>query len=75
MEPVLVNMDTIVSQALQRCMDEVETNPCILRGKERVMTAITVSIGLLAMVIVILALILRKLHLLSWEIRKQINSL
>jgi len=63
-------MDTIVSQALQRCMDEVETNPCIQRGKDRAVTAITVSIGSLAMVIVMLALILRTLHTLSQKINK-----
>jgi uncharacterized membrane protein YhaH (DUF805 family) len=62
-------MDTIVSQALQRCMDEVETNPCIQRGKDRAVTVITVSIGSLAMVIVMLALILRKLHTLSRQIK------
>jgi uncharacterized membrane protein YhaH (DUF805 family) len=50
-------------------MDEVETNPCIQRGKDRAVTVITVSIGSLAMVIVMLALILRKLHALSRQIK------
>lgn len=60
-------MDTIVSQAIQRCMNEVETNPCIRQGKERVVTAMVSSIGILGVILVVLVLILRKLHILSLQ--------
>jgi len=60
-------MDTIVTQALQRCIHEVETNACIRQVKDRAATAITVSLGLLAMIVVILVLSLRKLHILSLQ--------